>query len=72
MAREATKAKWDMEADVVIIGSGAAGLSAAIVAIDSGASVIVVESNYDIRQFPEAVHMVRVQSLVERCLDLIG
>lgn len=32
-----------MEADVVVIGSGAAGLVAAIVAIDSGASVIVVE-----------------------------
>ncbi|MEE9568827.1 MAG: FAD-binding protein [Candidatus Binatia bacterium] len=39
---------WDMEADVVVIGSGAAGLPAAIMAIDSGASVIVVEANYDI------------------------
>jgi predicted oxidoreductase len=39
---------WDMEADVVVIGSGAAGLPAAIVAIDSGASVIVVEANYDV------------------------
>ncbi len=48
MAREETKTNWDMEADVVIIGSGAAGLPAAIEAIDSGASVIVVESNYDI------------------------
>ncbi len=48
MAREETKTNWDMEADVVIIGSGAAGLPAAIAAIDSGASVIVVESNYDI------------------------
>jgi succinate dehydrogenase/fumarate reductase flavoprotein subunit len=37
-----------LEADVVIIGSGAAGLPAAIKAADGGASVIVVETNYDI------------------------
>ena len=41
-------ASWDLEADVVIIGSGAAGLPAAIKAADGGASVIVVETNYDI------------------------
>jgi succinate dehydrogenase/fumarate reductase flavoprotein subunit len=39
---------WDLEADVIIIGSGAAGLPAAIKAIDNGASVIVVEANYDV------------------------
>src|SRR5437870_13466730 len=39
---------WDLEADVVVIGAGAAGLSAAIKATDAGASVIVVEANYDI------------------------
>ena len=39
---------WDLEADVVIIGAGAAGLPAAIKAADGGASVIVVETNYDI------------------------
>src|SRR6516164_6523796 len=39
---------WDLEADVVIIGSGAAGLPAAVKAADEGASVIVVETNYDI------------------------
>jgi succinate dehydrogenase/fumarate reductase flavoprotein subunit len=39
---------WDLEADVVVIGSGAAGLPAAIKAADGGASVIVVETNYDI------------------------
>jgi len=39
---------WDLEADVVIVGSGAAGLPAAIKAADAGASVIVVEANYDI------------------------
>ena len=40
--------RWDMTADVVIIGAGVGGLPAAITARDLGASVIVVESNYDI------------------------
>ena len=39
---------WDLEADVVVIGSGAAGLPAAVKAADGGASVIVVETNYDV------------------------
>jgi succinate dehydrogenase/fumarate reductase flavoprotein subunit len=39
---------WDLEADVIVIGSGAAGLPAAIRAIEGGASVIVVETNYDV------------------------
>jgi succinate dehydrogenase/fumarate reductase flavoprotein subunit len=39
---------WYYEADIVVIGSGAAGLPAAIVAADQGASVIVVETNYDV------------------------
>jgi hypothetical protein len=41
-------AKWDLEADVVVLGAGACGLPAAIRAADHGASVIVVEANYDI------------------------
>src|SRR5258705_5356821 len=41
-------AKWDRSADVVIAGAGASGLCAAIMARDSGASVIVVEQNHDI------------------------
>ncbi len=40
--------KWDKEADVVVIGSGAAGMPAAIIAKENGASVIVVEANDDI------------------------
>ena len=40
--------QWDLEADVVIIGAGATGLPAAIRAADAGASVIVVEANYDV------------------------
>jgi succinate dehydrogenase/fumarate reductase flavoprotein subunit len=35
--------KWDMEADVVILGLGGAGASAAIEAHDAGASVLVLE-----------------------------
>ena len=41
-------ANWDLEADVVIIGAGATGLPAAIKAADEGASVIVVDANYDV------------------------
>jgi hypothetical protein len=40
--------KWDREADVVVVGAGPAGLCAAIMACDQGASVIVVEQNHDI------------------------
>lgn len=36
--------KWDREADVVVIGSGAGGLPAATVAREAGCSVIVVEA----------------------------
>jgi len=39
---------FDHEADVVVVGAGGAGLPAAIAARDAGASVIVVETNYDI------------------------
>jgi predicted oxidoreductase len=42
------KTTWDLEADVLVIGSGAAGLPAAIKAVEVGASVIVVEANYDV------------------------
>ncbi|MBM2804917.1 MAG: FAD-dependent oxidoreductase [Deltaproteobacteria bacterium] len=48
MAQSNDSQNWDLEADVVVIGSGAAGLPAAIKAADGGASVIVVEANYDI------------------------
>ena len=35
--------KWDKEADVVVVGCGGAGTTAAITAHDAGASVIIVE-----------------------------
>src|SRR5487761_2656282 len=40
--------RWQDEADVVVIGAGATGLPAAIVAREAGASVIVVEAEADI------------------------
>ena len=43
----ALPAKWDYEADVVVLGSGAAGLPAALRARDAGSSVIIVEANWD-------------------------
>jgi succinate dehydrogenase/fumarate reductase flavoprotein subunit len=38
---------WDHEADVVVIGAGAGGLVAAIAAREKGASVLIVEKNFD-------------------------
>ena len=41
-------AEWDRAADIVVIGAGATGLPAAIVAREAGASVILVEAEADI------------------------
>ncbi|MGV8083115.1 MAG: FAD-dependent oxidoreductase [Coriobacteriia bacterium] len=38
-------AKWTSEADIVIVGAGGAGLSAAVTAAEAGAKVIVLEKN---------------------------
>jgi hypothetical protein len=38
---------WDYEVDIVVIGSGGTGLPAAVRARDLGASVLVLEQNYD-------------------------
>ena len=40
--------QWDYEADVVVAGGGCAGLTAAIRARDLGASVLVVDQNFDL------------------------
>jgi fumarate reductase flavoprotein subunit len=42
-AARANSKKWDQETDVVIVGSGAAGLAAAVEAGDHKAKVIVLE-----------------------------
>src|ERR1700687_5346107 len=42
------KIRFDHAADVVIGGAGAAGLPAAIMARDHGASVLVIDENHDI------------------------
>src|ERR1700738_5334764 len=39
---------WDREVGVVVIGAGAGGLVAAIAARGKGASVLIVEKNFDI------------------------
>ncbi|UUX34782.1 FAD-dependent oxidoreductase [Fundicoccus culcitae] len=39
---------WDYEADVVVVGAGASGLTAALKALDDGASVLLVEANFDV------------------------
>ena len=39
---------WQQEADVVVIGSGACGLPAAIAAREAGASVVLVEAEADV------------------------
>ena len=40
--------QWDDAADVVVVGAGVAGLCAAVMARDQGASVIVIDQNHDI------------------------
>jgi succinate dehydrogenase/fumarate reductase flavoprotein subunit len=45
---EARPARWDKEADVVVIGAGATGLPAAIQAAEGGASVILIDANTDV------------------------
>ena len=40
--------RWDREADVIVVGAGACGMSAAIRAREAGASVILLEAEPDI------------------------
>jgi succinate dehydrogenase/fumarate reductase flavoprotein subunit len=42
-APERVPAKWNKEVDVIVVGTGHAGLAAAITAIDAGAQVVVLE-----------------------------
>jgi hypothetical protein len=39
---------WDLDTDVVVVGAGASGLPAAIEATERGASVILIDANFDV------------------------
>src|SRR5690606_31998681 len=45
---DAAEIRWDHKFDVVVVGAGCAGLTAAIRARDLGASVLVVEASHDV------------------------
>ena len=45
---KAADVSWDREVDVLVIGAGAGGLVAGIAAREKGASVLIVEKNFDI------------------------
>jgi succinate dehydrogenase/fumarate reductase flavoprotein subunit len=45
---KAPSIKWHKEADIVVIGAGATGLPAAILAREAGVKVILVEASFDI------------------------
>jgi urocanate reductase len=45
---EAANIKWDRSADVVVVGAGVSGLACACAARDMGASVIMIDENFDI------------------------
>ena len=48
VSAQGVPAKWDKEADVVVIGAGCMGLPAAIIAQEAGSAVILVEAMKDI------------------------
>ncbi|SMH54749.1 FAD-dependent oxidoreductase [Maritimibacter sp. HL-12] len=45
--QDAAEIEWDYEADIVVLGAGCTGLPAAIRARDLGASVLVIDQNFD-------------------------
>jgi urocanate reductase len=45
---EAASIKWGRSADVIVVGAGVSGLACACAARDVGASVIMIEENFDI------------------------
>src|SRR5262249_38868190 len=48
VAQENGGIRWNYEADVVILGSGCVGLHAAVRARDLGASVLIIDQNFDV------------------------
>ena len=59
--RESDISKWDVETDVLVVGLGCAGASAALEAVASGAEVVVVE-----RALPRALPSGKVRHLHQR------
>jgi succinate dehydrogenase/fumarate reductase flavoprotein subunit len=45
---ESRPPRWDKQADIIVVGAGAAGLPAAVEASERGASVILIDANFDI------------------------
>src|ERR1700687_5579416 len=45
---QAPPERWDMTADFVTLGAGTSGLAGAVSALEHGASVVMVEENFDI------------------------
>ncbi|MGV8082397.1 MAG: FAD-binding protein [Coriobacteriia bacterium] len=45
IAPVAVPAKWDKEADIVVVGTGGGGLTASLLAAQNGASVVTIELN---------------------------
>src|SRR6185369_14454838 len=47
-AASAQSIRWDYEVDVLVLGSGCVGLHAAVRARDLGATVLVIDQNFDV------------------------
>jgi hypothetical protein len=47
-AAQSSEQSWDYEVDVLVVGSGATGLPAAIRARDLGARVMIIDQNFDV------------------------
>ena len=56
LSQSAGRESWDAQADVVVVGSGAAGLSAAITAADAGCSVLLAEKAYTAGDFKDVAY----------------
>lgn len=47
-AQEKLPERWDSKADVIVVGSGPAGMCAAVAAVEKGASVCILEMNQEV------------------------